>query len=175
MPTPISELQSLILGEIPMARAMDMRLRDYDGAQLTIAAPLAPNINDKGCAFGGSLVSLMTLAGWSVVVLKLTELGRECDVYVQDSAVRYLAPVWSDIVADRAARRRRNLGRVRAIARATRTRPRDGELPRAARRRPRCVHDGGALRRHRAAIGFAAESHASCRETTSCCVEAFCC
>ena len=29
---------------------------------------------------------------------KLTELGRECDVYVQEAA-RYLAPVWSDIVA----------------------------------------------------------------------------
>ena len=99
MTTPISELQSLILSEIPMARAMALTLRDYDGTHLTIAAPLAPNINDKGCAFGGSLVSLMTLAGWSVVVLKLKELGRDCDVYVQDSTVRYLAPVWSDIVA----------------------------------------------------------------------------
>jgi len=99
MPTPIAELQSLILGEIPMARAMDLTLREYDGAQLTIAAPLVPNINDKGCAFGGSLVSLMTLAGWGVVVLKLKDLGRDCDVYVQDSTVRYLAPVWSDIVA----------------------------------------------------------------------------
>ena len=99
MPTPISDLQSLILSEIPMARAMNLTLRDYDGACLTIAAPLPPNINDKGCAFGGSLVSLMTLAGWGVVVLKLKDLGRDCDVYVQDSTVRYLAPVWSDIVA----------------------------------------------------------------------------
>jgi thioesterase domain-containing protein len=99
MSTPIAELQSLILREIPMARAMDLTLRDYDGAHLTLAAPLAPNINDKGCAFGGSLVSLMTLAGWGVVVLKLKDLGRDCDVYVQDSSVRYLAPVWSDILA----------------------------------------------------------------------------
>ncbi len=100
MTTPISELQSLILSEIPMARAMAAHLaRLRRRLDLTIAAPLAPNINDKGCAFGGSLVSLMTLAGWSVVVLKLKELGRDCDVYVQDSTVRYLAPVWSDIVA----------------------------------------------------------------------------
>jgi thioesterase domain-containing protein len=99
MPTSISELESLILSEIPLARAMQLSLRAYDGAQLTIAAPLEPNINDKGCAFGGSLVSLMTLAGWSVVVLKLKDIGRECDVYVQDSSVRYLAPVWSELVA----------------------------------------------------------------------------
>ena len=145
MTKPISDLQSLILSEIPMARAMDMSLRDYDGAQLTIAAPLAPNINDKGCAFGGSLVSLMTLAGWSVVVLKLKDLGRDCDVYVRC---------------------------LRAIARATRARPRDGELPRAARRRPRCVHDGRAFRRHRTLVGFVAESKRPAGRRT-CCVEAF--
>ena len=99
MSTPIAQLQSLILDEIPMARAMQLSLREYDGARLTLAAPLEPNINDKGCAFGGSLVSLLTLAGWGVVVLKLKELGRDCDVYVQDSTVRYLAPVWSELVA----------------------------------------------------------------------------
>lgn len=99
MSTSLAELQTLMVNEIPMARAMQLSLREYDADRLTISAPLAPNINDKGCAFGGSLVSLMTLAGWGVVVLKLKDLGRKCDVYVQDSAVRYLAPVWSDIVA----------------------------------------------------------------------------
>ena len=64
-----------------------------------LTAPLAPNINDKGCAFGGSLLSLLTLAGWGLIVLKLRELGRACDVYVQDSDVRYLAPVWNDFEA----------------------------------------------------------------------------
>jgi thioesterase domain-containing protein len=92
-------LEAAVLAEIPLARAMQLRLRDYTGDGLTIAAPLAPNINDKGCAFGGSLVSLLTLAGWGLIVLKLRELGSACDVYVQDSAVRYLAPVWDDFTA----------------------------------------------------------------------------
>ena len=100
MPTPISDLQALILGEIPMARAMDMTLRDYDGAQLSIAAPLAPNINDKGCAFGGSLVSLMTLCGWALVELALRRRGEDCDVFVAESTVRYLAPLWQDFRSD---------------------------------------------------------------------------
>ena len=97
--TILRELEASALAEIPMARAMQLSLRDYDGERLTIAAPLQPNINDKGCAFGGSLVSLLTLAGWSLVVMRLREIGRDCDVYVQDSHVRYLAPVWSDIEA----------------------------------------------------------------------------
>ncbi|HMM57997.1 MAG: thioesterase [Xanthomonadales bacterium PRO7] len=92
-------LEATVLAEIPLARAMQLRLRDYSGDCLTIAAPLAPNINDKGCAFGGSLVSLLTLAGWGLIVLRLRELDRKCDVYVQDSSVRYFAPVWDDFTA----------------------------------------------------------------------------
>lgn len=88
-----------ILAAIPLARAMAMSVSAYDGDSLTLSAPLAPNINDKGCAFGGSLVSLMTLAGWGLVKLALDRQGRDCDIYVQDSDVRYLAPVWNDFDA----------------------------------------------------------------------------
>ena len=88
-----------ILAAIPLARAMAMSVSAYDGDSLTLSALLAPNINDKGCAFGGSLVSLMTLAGWGLVKLGLDRQGRACDIYVQDSDVRYLAPVWNDFDA----------------------------------------------------------------------------
>jgi len=87
-----------LLADIPLARAMQLRVAAWNERGLVLAAPLAPNINDKGCAFGGSLASLMTLAGWGVIVLQLRAVGRECDIYVQDSTVRYLAPVWSDFV-----------------------------------------------------------------------------
>ncbi|MEP6484693.1 MAG: YiiD C-terminal domain-containing protein [Rudaea sp.] len=100
MTTPDSEFENSLLADIPLARAMQLKLRAYDGTHLTLGAPLEPNVNDKGCAFGGSLVSLMTLAGWGLVVMKLRDLGRDCDVFVQDSTVRYLAPVWGDFVAD---------------------------------------------------------------------------
>jgi thioesterase domain-containing protein len=79
---------------------MQLRVHSYDGARLVLAAPLAPNINDKGCAFGGSLVSLLTLAGWGLLVLRLRGERRSCDVYVQDSHVRYLAPLWGDFIAE---------------------------------------------------------------------------
>jgi len=97
--TAIDDFERALLADIPLARAMQLRVHDYDGDNLRLAAPLAPNINDKGCAFGGSLLSLLTLAGWGLIVLKLRESGSRCDVYVQDSEVRYLAPVWEDFVA----------------------------------------------------------------------------
>jgi thioesterase domain-containing protein len=85
---------------IPLARAMALALHDYDGERLALAAPLAPNVNDKGCAFGGSLVSLMTLAGWGLVELALRARGEDCDVFVGESTVRYLSPLWDDFRAE---------------------------------------------------------------------------
>jgi thioesterase domain-containing protein len=93
-------LEAEILAEIPLARAMGLSITGHDGDSVRLAAPLAPNINDKGCAFGGSLASLMTLAGWGLIVLRLRALERRCDVYVQDSSLRYLAPVWGELVTE---------------------------------------------------------------------------
>lgn len=95
-----TQFEQQLLADIPLARAMQLHLAEWDGERLRLAAPLAPNINDKGCAFGGSLASLMTLVGWGLIVLRLRALGRSCDIYVQDSMVRYMAPVWSDFVAE---------------------------------------------------------------------------
>lgn len=93
-------LVQFIRAEIPLARAMDLSLESASPDQLSLAVPLAPNVNDKGCAFGGSLVSLMTLTGWALVELALRRRGDDCDVFVGESTVRYLAPVWSDFRAD---------------------------------------------------------------------------
>jgi len=92
-------LQAHILEHIPLARAMELSVTRYDGARLEITAPLTPNINDKGCAFGGSLASLMTLAGWGLVELNLRERGFVCDIYVGDSIVRYREPLWGELRA----------------------------------------------------------------------------
>jgi thioesterase domain-containing protein len=85
-----------LLAKIPLARTMQLKVARYSGEFLVLSAPLEPNVNDKGCAFGGSLASAMTLAGWGLVALKLESLGENCDIYVQDSTIRYLAPIWSD-------------------------------------------------------------------------------
>lgn len=94
-----ARLQAYILENIPLARTMELRVTRYDGAALELAAPLAPNINDKGCAFGGSMASLMTLAGWGLVELALRARDIECDIYVGDSTVRYREPLFGELRA----------------------------------------------------------------------------
>jgi thioesterase domain-containing protein len=96
-------LERTILETIPLARAMALSVLEYDGNRLALNAPLSENVNDKGCAFGGSMASLMTLAGWGLVNLKLGEAELEADVFVADSAITYVAPLWDELVAEAAA------------------------------------------------------------------------
>jgi thioesterase domain-containing protein len=91
-----SALEHHLLDTIPLARAMALRVVGLAQDGLVLRAPLAENRNDKGCAFGGSLASLMTLAGWGAAVLRLDAAAAE--IYVQDSSIDYLAPVWQDLV-----------------------------------------------------------------------------
>jgi thioesterase domain-containing protein len=85
---------------MPPLAALRFEVAGYDGRALELRAPLAANVNDKGNAFGGSLVSLMTVAGWGLVVLQLRLRGLDAEVYVADSQVRYRAPLYGDLRAD---------------------------------------------------------------------------
>jgi thioesterase domain-containing protein len=85
---------------MPPVAAMQLSIAGYDGTRLRLRAPLAANVNDKGCAFGGSLGSLMTLAAWGLVSLRLQAAGLSAEVFVADSQVRYLAPLFADLQAE---------------------------------------------------------------------------
>ena len=84
---------------MPPAAAMRIRAVALDTEGLRLHAPLAANVNDKGCAFGGSLASVLTLAAWGLVDARLRAIGREAEVYVADSRLRYLAPLYEDLHA----------------------------------------------------------------------------
>lgn len=85
---------------MPPVHAMGVQVLDFDGEVLRLRAPLAANVNDKACAFGGSLCGLMTLAGWGLATLRMGRAGHAPDVFVADSEVRYLAPLYDDLVAE---------------------------------------------------------------------------
>ncbi|GGK54177.1 YiiD C-terminal domain-containing protein [Amphritea balenae] len=86
-------------GQIPLINHMGFGDLLYDGQSLQMPAALAPNVNDKGTGFGGSLSTVATLCGWAMVTLYLREQGRDCDVMIRDSQIKYLAPVTGDFAA----------------------------------------------------------------------------
>ena len=85
--------------DMPPLAAMQVQVVACDGHRLRLTAPLAANVNDKGSAYGGSLASAMTFAGWCLVNLQLQLRGLEAEVYVADSAVRYRKPLLADLRA----------------------------------------------------------------------------
>ncbi|MFD0725172.1 YiiD C-terminal domain-containing protein [Lysobacter brunescens] len=96
---PLHALEDELLAMPPVA-ALGLRVAGLDDAgRLRLRAPLSANVNDKGCAFGGSLTSLLTLAGWGLISLRLAEAGLDADVFVADSEIRYRAPLYGDLEA----------------------------------------------------------------------------
>ncbi len=61
--------------DIPLLNAMHLALVDYDDLTLTMEAPLAPNINNKGTAFGGSIASICLFGGWAMATLAFMDHG----------------------------------------------------------------------------------------------------
>lgn len=82
--------------KIPITQALGIRVLRYDGTSLVLGAPLEPNVNDKGTAFGGSLYSLLVLAGWGLIRLKLKEEGISGDIMIHESSVSYSRPITDD-------------------------------------------------------------------------------
>ena len=129
-PSALQALQDHFLSMPPVA-AMQVAVAGYENGHLSLHAPLSANINDKHCAFGGSLTSLMTLAGWGLVTLQLEAAGLHADVFVADSEVRYLAPLYADLLATASAAegeswdtfvetlRQRGRARIMVVARVT--------------------------------------------------------
>ena len=93
----LRETESFLYTQIPLTRAMGVRLERYDEAGLVLTAPLALNHNHLGTAFGGSLATAATLAGYTLLWLELGDCGSH--IVIKESHLRYKAPVRGDIRA----------------------------------------------------------------------------
>ena len=84
--------------EIPIVAAMGIAVEGYDGAALTVRAPLQPNRNIHGTTFAGSLYSACVLTGWGSIWLALRERGQTGVIYAADSSIQYRKGVVADFV-----------------------------------------------------------------------------
>jgi thioesterase domain-containing protein len=96
-------LQDRIVGEFLLARHIGIVVEAADDAAVVLRAPLAPNANYKGTAFGGSLYSVAVLTGWAWVTRYLAARGVPADAVIQESSMRFLAPVRGELRASAAA------------------------------------------------------------------------
>jgi len=94
------KIESTIHSEIPLCKQMGISIEKFDDEGLIAKAPLAPNINHKNSAFGGSLYNVCVIAGWSMVYGILLQKDISAHVVIQHSNIDYRTAVTSeDIVA----------------------------------------------------------------------------
>lgn len=92
-------LQRRIATEFALAAHIGVVVESADAAGVVLRAPLAPNANYKGTAFGGSLFSLAVLTGWAWITRYLAMEAFAADAVIQASSIRYLAPVHGEFRA----------------------------------------------------------------------------
>ncbi len=96
----VQEINDYLNRHVPLFKAMQARLERCDEQGLSLVAPLAPNINDKGIAFGGSMAAITSLTGWALTRITLRENGESAEIVITDGMLKFLRPVRDDIVAE---------------------------------------------------------------------------
>jgi thioesterase domain-containing protein len=96
-------LQERIGREFLLARHIGVVVESADDAAVVLRAPLAPNANHQGTAFGGSLYALAVLSGWAWLTRYLAARNLAADAVIQESSTRFLVPVVGELRARAAA------------------------------------------------------------------------
>lgn len=97
--TLLTKIQKKILETIPLAKAMQLKVNDLTQTSIKLSAPLLPNSNDKGTAFGGSIYSLLVLSGWSLISAGMERAEILAEVVIAKSDINFLKPVTGDLLA----------------------------------------------------------------------------
>lgn len=90
------QIENFLREQIPLAVSMELRVLNADKKRVELLAPLAPNRNHLGGAFGGSLQTLLIFSGYTWLFHYLSETGS-CHVLIQESRTQYLKPVYEDM------------------------------------------------------------------------------
>jgi thioesterase domain-containing protein len=93
------DLEAYLHAHIPLSVAMQVAVVSATPDAVTLSAPLAPNINHRSTAFGGSVSTLAILSAWSLVNLRLKAEGLHTRLVIQSNRMDYDAPIESDFTA----------------------------------------------------------------------------
>lgn len=93
----LAETQQFFHDQIPLSKAMGVVVESFDEGRLVLTAPLAPNHNHLGTAFGGSLSVMTTLAGYGLLWLQLDD--KSAHIVIRKSSIKYKRPVRGELRA----------------------------------------------------------------------------
>ncbi|KAF7598067.1 MAG: thioesterase [Candidatus Dactylopiibacterium carminicum] len=88
-----AELQQYLHTHIPLSAAMQVMVQHASADMVELQAPLEPNVNHRGTAFGGSIATLATLAGWSLLRIRLDGMEPLPHLVIQHQEMHFSAPI----------------------------------------------------------------------------------
>lgn len=89
----LDHVRTKLKEQVPLVAHMGIDVISWDGSTVVVEAPLGPNINTHGTAFGGSLYCVGAMTGWSALHLTLLDAGHTPSVWLAKGEVSYLKPV----------------------------------------------------------------------------------
>jgi thioesterase domain-containing protein len=91
-----NDLEHYLHRHIPISSSMGITVTAASSSAVELRAALAPNLNHRSTAFGGSVASLAVLAGWSLLRVGLDEITPVPQIVIQRSTIEYSAPIRAD-------------------------------------------------------------------------------
>ena len=92
-------LEDYLHAHIPLSAAMQVAVVAVETSGVTLAAPLAPNINHRDTVFGGSASAVAILAAWSLLHTRMRAEGMSARLVIQSNSMEYLLPIAGDFTA----------------------------------------------------------------------------
>jgi thioesterase domain-containing protein len=94
-----ADLEAYLHEHIPLSQAMEVSVVSVDEEAVVLRAPLAPNINHRRTAFGGSVATLATLAAWSLLHVRCRASGIDARLVIQRNSMEYERAIRGDFTA----------------------------------------------------------------------------
>ncbi|MEM7276484.1 MAG: YiiD C-terminal domain-containing protein [Pseudomonadota bacterium] len=94
-----AKITQYLYNEVPLSKAMGIKLIKIDDSEVVLGAPLAPNRNHQGTLFGGSAASIATLACWTLVHDRMMREPVTANLVVQKAQIEYLRPCPNEVRA----------------------------------------------------------------------------
>lgn len=86
-------LQGYLYRHIPLSQAMGVTVMGAAEDGVTLAAPLAQNINHRESVFGGSAAAVAILSAWALLYVRLQAMGVDGRVVIRRNTMRYDRPM----------------------------------------------------------------------------------
>ena len=92
-------IQTYLYKQIPLSKAIAVRVVEVTNNSVILSAPLQPNINHRLTVFGGSASAVAILSAWTLINFRLESEGIQSRLVIQKNTMNYAKPITDNFEA----------------------------------------------------------------------------